>query len=74
MAADEDKDVPAENVAGGAVIHPLAAAALIGVAAGGAYLGARALAQRNAKGGRKLNSVLATAITASDCKSGDDQR
>lgn len=74
MAADDDKDVPAENVAGGSVIHPLAAAALIGVAAGGVYLGTRALAQRNTKAGRKLNSVLATAITASDCKPGEDQR
>ena len=50
--------------------NPLTAAALVGgaVAAGaGAYLGTRALARRNReKDGRPINSVMATAITASD--------
>jgi hypothetical protein len=50
--------------------NPLTAAALVGgaVAAGaGAYLGTRALARKNrAKDGRPINSVMATAITATD--------
>jgi len=50
--------------------NPLTAAALVGgaVAAGaGAYLGTRALARRNRdKDGRPINSVMATAITATD--------
>lgn len=50
--------------------HKLLTAALIGgaVAAGaGAFVGTRALARRNgAKEGRPLNSVMETAITATD--------
>lgn len=50
--------------------HKLLTAALIGgaVAAGaGAFVGTRALARRNgAKTGQPLNSVMETAITASD--------
>lgn len=55
-----------DDVAGSGQIHPLKAAALVGgalTAAAGAYYGSRALARRNAG---KVNSVMATAITASD--------
>jgi hypothetical protein len=48
--------------------RPFAAAAIVGgaaAAATGAFIGARALARRNGAGeGKKLNSVLANAITA----------
>jgi hypothetical protein len=45
--------------------HPFAAAAL----AGGAFVGARALARRNgASEGKPVNQVLQNAITASECK------
>jgi len=50
-------------------INPYMAAALVGgglVAGTGAWLGTRALARKNCAGGRPLNSVMATAITASD--------
>lgn len=61
-ASDESKEESGFN--------PLTAAALVGgaVAAGaGAYLGTRALARRNReKDGRPINSVMATAITATD--------
>lgn len=56
-----------EYVAGGSQWHPMKAAAIVGgaIAAGaGAYLGTKALARRG--DGRKLNSVMETAITASD--------
>ena len=60
---------PGEHAAG-FTLHPLKAAALVGgaLAAGaGAFLGTRALARRNVgSDGRKLNSVMATAITACD--------
>ena len=50
--------------------HKLLTAALIGgaVAAGaGAFVGTRAIARRNgARAGKPLNSVMETAITASD--------
>jgi hypothetical protein len=50
--------------------RPLAAAAIVGGAAAataGAFLGARALARRNAgPDGRPINSVLKSAITASE--------
>ena len=53
-----------------ASFNPLTAAAVLGgaVAAGaGAYLGTRALARKNReKDGRPINSVMATAITATD--------
>lgn len=68
--SDSSDGSDAEFVAGGAQWHPMKAAALVGgaIAAGaGAYLGTRALARRNASSdGRKLNSVMATAITACD--------
>jgi hypothetical protein len=57
------------SAAGGVQWNPLAAAALVGgaVAAGaGAYLGAKALARRNAGKDGRINSVLCTAITASE--------
>jgi hypothetical protein len=51
-------------------INRVKAAAVVGgaaAAAAGAYLGTRALARRNReKDGRPLNSVMATAITATD--------
>lgn len=64
---EDSADTPPEAVAGGAQWHPLTTAAIIGgavAATAGAYLGTRALARRN--GGKRVNSVLATAITASD--------
>jgi hypothetical protein len=52
--------------------HPFAAAAIAGGAAalaGGAFVGARALARRNgASEGKPVNQVLQNAITASECK------
>ncbi len=65
-SADEDDDNV--FVVGGAQVNPVWAAAIAGgaLAAGaGAYLGARALARRNAADGR-VNSALAAAITACD--------
>ena len=63
-------DVPVEAVAGGLLSHPLTTAAIIGGAAlaatTGAYFGTRALARRNGSEKGKLNSVMATAITACD--------
>lgn len=55
-------------------VHPLTAAALVGgaLAAGaGAFLGTRAIARRNKEAdGRKLNAVMANAITACDLNRG----
>jgi hypothetical protein len=52
--------------------HPYAAAAIAGGAAalaGGAFVGARALARRNgARPDRPLNQILQTAITACEAK------
>ena len=61
--------------------RPLAAAAIVGGAAAataGAYLGARALARRNARpDGKPINSVLKSAITpceaANACKQKDEE-
>ena len=51
--------------------RPLTTAAIVGGAAAagaGAWLGARALAQRNeAAAGKPLNAVMETAITATEC-------
>lgn len=58
-----------EDVAGSAQLHPLKAAALVGgalAATAGAYYGTRALARRNAARDGKINSVMATAMTACD--------
>ena len=47
--------------------HPFATAAIVGGAAAGAagaFLGARALARRNAGAGGQVNSVMKSAITA----------
>jgi hypothetical protein len=68
VPADDDDDDDESFVVGGAQINPVWAAAIAGgaLAAGaGAYLGARALAKRNAADGR-VNSALAAAITACD--------
>jgi len=57
------------TAAGGVQWHPLTAAALVGgavAATAGAYLGAKALARRNAGKDGRINSVLCTAITACD--------
>ena len=59
----------AETVAGGSQWNPLTAAALVGgamAATAGAYLGAKAIARRNASKDGRINSVLCTAITAGD--------
>lgn len=59
----------AEKVAGGSQWNPLTAAALVGgamAATAGAYLGAKAIARRNAGKDGRINSVLCTAITAGD--------
>lgn len=60
----------ADDVAAGVPLHPLKAAALVGgalAATAGAYYGTRALARRNgARDGKPVNSVMATAITATD--------
>ena len=62
-----------EFVAGGSQWHPMTAAALVGgaiAATAGAYLGTRALARRNgACNGRKVNAVMANAITACEVAS-----
>ena len=58
-----------EDVAGGVQWHPLTTAAIIGgavAATAGAYLGTRALARRNARDGKPVNSVMKAAITATD--------
>ncbi len=63
---DEDQD---STVAGGSQWNPLTAAALVGgavAATAGAYLGAKAIARRNAGKDGRINSVLCTAITAGD--------
>jgi hypothetical protein len=59
----------AETVAGGSQWNPLTAAALVGgamAATAGAYLGAKAIARRNAGKDGRINSVLCAAITAGD--------
>ena len=59
----------AETAAGGSQWNPLTAAALVGgamAATAGAYLGAKAIARRNAGKDGRINSVLCTAITAGD--------
>ena len=59
----------AASVAGGSQWNPLTAAALVGgamAATAGAYLGAKAIARRNASKDGRINSVLCTAITAGD--------
>jgi hypothetical protein len=58
-----------ESTAGGSQWNPLTAAALVGgamAATAGAYLGAKAIARRNAGKDGRINSVLCTAITAGD--------
>jgi hypothetical protein len=65
-ASPVDERFQDEDVASGAQIHPLKAAALVGgalAATAGAYYGSRVLARRNSG---KVNSVMATAITAQD--------
>ena len=55
--------------AGGSQWNPLTAAALVGgamAATAGAYIGAKAIARRNAGKNGRINSVLCTAITAGD--------
>jgi hypothetical protein len=75
---DSETDEPApEDVAGGVLSNPVTAAAIVGglIAAGaGAYLGTRALARRNAKDGKPVNSVMANAITACDVAHGEKDR
>ena len=67
-----------EDVAGGAQWNPLATAAIIGgavAATAGAYLGTRALARRNSRDGKQVNSVMKAAITATDmanCQAGKE--
>ena len=59
----------AETVAGGSQWNALTAAALVGgamAATAGAYLGAKAIARRNAGKDGRINSVLCAAITAGD--------
>ncbi len=65
LAVNEDEEV----AAGGSQWNPLTAAALVGgamAATAGAYLGAKAIARRNAGKDGRINSVLCTAITAGD--------
>ena len=62
-------DEEGASAAGGSQWNPLTAAALVGgavAATAGAYLGAKALARRNAGKDGRINSVLCTAITACD--------
>jgi hypothetical protein len=72
MAASpvDERVADQDDVAGTGALHPLKAAALVGgalAATAGAYYGTRALARRNAAaGGGKINSVMATAMTACD--------
>ena len=57
------------SVVGGSQWNPLTAAALVGgavAATAGAYLGAKAIARRNAGKDGRINSVLCMAITAGD--------
>ena len=59
----------AGTAASGSQWNPLTAAALVGgamAATAGAYLGAKAIARRNAGKDGRINSVLCTAITAGD--------
>lgn len=73
---EEEDDLPPGIVVGGVRVHPLQAAAVAAgaLAAGaGAYLGARALAKRNAGEG-KVNSVLAAAITACEVSHKPEER
>ena len=66
VSTDEDEGATA---AGGSQWNPLTAAALVGgavAATAGAYLGAKAIARRNAGKDGRINSVLCTAITAGD--------
>ena len=68
-AVGEGAEDRAETVAGGSQWNPLTAAALVGgamAATAGAYLGAKAIARRNAGKDGRINSVLCTAITAGD--------
>jgi hypothetical protein len=71
-------DDPEENnILAEAKRHRLIAAAIIGgaaAAAAGAYLGTRALARRNAREGKPLNSVMATAITATAVSKDEKKR
>ena len=76
---DNVKEKPQpEDVAGGVQWHPLTTAAIIGgavAATAGAYLGTRALARRNSRDGRQVNSVMKAAITATDmanCQAGKE--
>lgn len=62
-------DEDGASAAGGSQWNPLTAAALVGgavAATAGAYLGAKALARRNAGKDGRINSVLCAAITACD--------
>ena len=64
-----DLDDSGATAAGGSQWNPLTAAALVGgavAATAGAYLGAKALARRNAGKDGRINSVLCAAITACD--------
>ena len=57
------------SVAAGSQWNPLTAAALVGgavAATAGAYIGAKAIARRNAGKDGRINSVLSAAITAGD--------
>lgn len=66
----EDEDgTPPEAVVGGSGWNPIATAAVVGgalAATAGAYLGTRAMARRNGAKDGKVNSVMATAMTACD--------
>ena len=67
----------AETAAGGSQWNPLTAAALVGgamAATAGAYLGAKAIARRNANKDGRINSVLCTAITAGDMAAQKDSQ
>jgi hypothetical protein len=58
-----------ETAGSGSQWNPLTAAALVGgamAATAGAYLGAKAIARRNAGKDGRINSVLCAAITAGD--------
>jgi hypothetical protein len=67
--AGHGTDDEGASAAGGSQWNPLTAAALVGgamAATAGAYLGAKAIARRNAGKDGRINSVLCTAITAGD--------
>jgi hypothetical protein len=71
-APSYDPEEDGAAVAGGSQWNPLTAAALVGgamAATAGAYLGAKAIARRNAGKDGRINSVLCTAITAGDMAS-----